>query len=55
MKGSIRFIAGLLVVMGAVGGIEVATDAQLIPLVAFAMAGLMVMASGTKAMKAQMA
>lgn len=51
MKGSIRFIGGLLVVMGAVGGIEFATDAQLIPLVATAMAGLLVMNSGTKAMK----
>ena len=51
----IRFGLGFLIVFGSVGGIDNASDAQLIPLIGFAIAGLAVMASGTKAMKAQMA
>jgi hypothetical protein len=51
MRGSIRTIVGLLVVMGAVGGIDNATDAQLLPLVVIAAIGLYSMYSGTKAMK----
>lgn len=51
MKGSIRTIVGLLVVFGAVGGIEQSTDAQLLGGVALAIAGLLVMASGVQALK----
>ena len=51
MRGSIRGVVGLLVVFGAVGGIDNATDAQLIPLCLIAAAGLALMASGVKAMK----
>lgn len=49
MKGSIRFIGGLLLVFGAAGGIDNATDAQLLPLVALASLGLFLIYSGTKA------
>ena len=51
MRGSIRAIVGLVVVMGAVGGIDTATDAQLIGCVAIAIAGLALMASGVSAMR----
>lgn len=51
MKGSIRVFVGLLLTMGAVGGIDNATDAQLLPLIAIAAIGLYSMYSGTKAMK----
>lgn len=51
MKGSIRILTGLLIVFGAVGGIDNATDGQLIPLVLLALAGLGVMASGLNASK----
>ena len=51
MKGSIRTIAGLLVVFGVAGAIDTATDAQLITLIGIAIAGLALMASGTSAMK----
>ncbi len=49
MKGSIRIIVGLLLVMGAAGGIDNATDAQLLPLLGLAALGLFSMYSGTKA------
>ena len=49
MKGSIRAIVGLLVVMGVAGGLDNATDAQLIPLTLIAVVGLFVMASGVRA------
>lgn len=51
MKGSIRTIGGLLVVFGVAGGIDTATNGQLVTLVGLAIAGLALMASGTKAMK----
>lgn len=51
MKGSIRTIAGLIVVIGAAGGLDNATDAQLFPIIAIALAGLAVMYSGVQAMK----
>lgn len=50
MKGSIRAIVGLLVVLGASGGLDTATDAQLPIIVAVAISGLLVMASGVSAM-----
>lgn len=51
MRGSIRVIVGLLLAMGAVGGMDHATDAQLLPLLAIAALGLFSMYSGTKAMQ----
>ena len=51
MKGSIRAIVGLLIVFGAAGGLDTATDAQLLPVVAVACVGLFVMLSGVKAME----
>jgi hypothetical protein len=50
MKGSIRVFAGLLLTLGVVGGIDMATDAQLIPLLMLAGIGLGIMASGVKAL-----
>ena len=51
MKGSIRVFVGLLLTMGAVGGLDAATDAHLLPLIAIAALGLYSMDSGTKAME----
>lgn len=42
----IRAILGFLMVFGSVGGMDNATDAQLIPLVLVAIAGLAIMAAG---------
>ena len=42
----IRFAVGFLIVFGAAGGIDNATDAQLVPLVLTAMVGLAIMAAG---------
>lgn len=50
MRGSIRTFIGLIVVFGAVGGIDNATDAQLPVVLLFAVAGLAVMYSGVRAM-----
>ena len=50
MRGSIRAIMGLLVVFGVAGGIDTATDGQLLTLIVFAAAGLGLMASGVSAM-----
>ena len=49
MKGSIRLIVGILVVFGAVGGIDAGND--LLPCVALAVLGLFVMSSGVRAME----
>lgn len=51
MKGSIRFFVGLVMTMGVVGGIDNATDAQLIPLVIMAGVSLGIMYSGVRAIK----
>lgn len=52
MKGSIRFLGGLLVVFGAVGGIENSlTDTELLTSTALALVGLIVMAFGVIAME----
>lgn len=51
MKGSIRAVVGFLVVYGVVGGMETATDLELIPLMLVAAVGLVVMASGVKAIQ----
>lgn len=50
MKGTIRCILGLIVVMGAAGGLDTATDAQLLSCVGIAVAGLALMYSGVSAM-----
>jgi hypothetical protein len=52
MRGSIRALFGLLLVIGAAGGIDTATDAQLLSCIAVAIAGLGIMASGVSAMNA---
>lgn len=52
MKGSIRFIVGLLIAFGAVGYIENSMDnAALLAGILVAAAGLGIMAAGTSAMK----
>ena len=51
MRGFIRIFVGLIVVMGAAGGIDNATDGQLWQLVAIAMLGLASMYSGVVASK----
>lgn len=54
MKGTIRFVVGFFLVFGAVGGIEQSmTDAGLYGGIALAVAGLVVMASGAKALKSR--
>jgi hypothetical protein len=50
MTGSIRVFVGLLVVLGSVGGIDTATDSQLLILIPIALVGLAIMASGVRAM-----
>jgi hypothetical protein len=51
MPGSIRFIVGLLLTWGAVGGIDSATGMTLVLLVAVAVAGLVLMYSGARALQ----
>lgn len=51
MKGSIRMFVGLVVTMAACGGLDNATDAQLLPIVAIAAIGLATMAAGVSASK----
>ena len=50
MRGSIRAIVGLLVVFGAAGALDNATNEQLLSIVLVAAAGLGFMASGVSAM-----
>ena len=47
----IRFIVGLFVVFGAVGGMDNATDGDLLPLLGLAVVGLALMYFGTEKMK----
>jgi hypothetical protein len=50
MRGSIRTFVGLFVLMGVAGGLDTATDAQLLPLVVIgALAGALAY-SGVRAM-----
>jgi hypothetical protein len=44
----IRVIVGLLIVFGAVGGMDNATDGELLPLLAIAAVGLTSMYYGTR-------
>ena len=48
----IRFIAGLIIVMGSVGGIENAPDANILQLLGITAVGLALMYFGTEKMKA---
>ena len=50
MKGTIRCILGLLVLFGVAGGIDTATDGQLITLGVIGLAGMVMMFSGVTAM-----
>ena len=50
MRGSIRAIVGLLVLFGVAGGLDNATDAQLLPLVVIGLVGAVIMYSGVTAM-----
>ena len=52
MRGSIRMFVGLVMTMGAAGGLDNATNAQLLPCIAIAIAGLAMMASGVSASRA---
>ncbi len=51
MTGSIRAFVGLVITLAAAGGLDTATDAQLLSCVAIACVGLAVMASGVSAMR----
>ena len=50
MRGSIRAILGLIITMGAVGGLD-NPETPLLAGVAIAAVGLLIMASGVSAMK----
>jgi hypothetical protein len=50
MRGSIRAFVGFLMVFGAVGGMDT-PDAALVTLVAIAVLGLAILASGVSAMR----
>ena len=47
----IRFIVGLFVVFASVGGMDNATDGELLPLLGLAIAGLALMYFGSEKMK----
>jgi hypothetical protein len=51
MPGTIRVIVGLLAAMACVGGMDTATDSQLLVLVLVAGLALLTMYSGVKAMQ----
>jgi hypothetical protein len=53
MRGSIRAITGLLITLGAAGGIDNAADDQLLLVTSVAVLGLLLMYSGVRAMKGQ--
>ena len=47
----IRFIVGLIVVFGAVGSMDAATDGELLPLLGIALIGIVLMHFGSEKMK----
>ena len=51
MRGTIRALIGFLLVFGSAGGIDNATDSELLLLAGIAAMGMMLMFSGVKAMK----
>jgi len=50
MRGSIRTFVGLITLMGVAGGLDTATDAQLLPLVVIAGLAIALAYSGVTAM-----
>ena len=50
MQGSIRIVVGMLILFGVAGGIDVASDVDLVFLGVFAVIGGLFMASGVKAL-----
>ena len=50
MRGSIRAILGLIIVLGTAGGIDNATDSQLPVALLLAIGGCLLMYSGVRAM-----
>lgn len=50
MKGSIRFFLGLIIVFGAVGGMDANPEASLLALLGLSVAGLGLMYSGARAL-----
>ena len=50
MRGSIRTFVGFFVLFGVAGGLDTATDAQLLPLVVIGALALALMYSGVTAM-----
>jgi hypothetical protein len=50
MKGSIRVMLGLLIVFGVTGGIDNATEEQLLALIPLAFVGFALMLTGVNAM-----
>jgi len=53
MKGSIRAITGLIITLGAAGGLDSASDNQLLLVTSVALLGCLLMLSGVSAMKGQ--
>ena len=51
MPGTIRVVVGLLLALGAVGGMDTATDAELLAQCVISAIGLLVMYSGVRAMR----
>jgi hypothetical protein len=51
MPGTIRVVVGLLVTMACVGGMDAATDSQLLVLVVVAGLAMFTMYSGVRAMQ----
>ena len=50
MRGSLRTFVGLITLLGVAGGLDTATDAQLLPLVVIAGLAIALMYSGVTAM-----
>jgi hypothetical protein len=53
MKGSIRFFLGLIVVTGAIGTLDIDPDASLVTSLIISLIGLIIMYSGTVALKGE--
>jgi hypothetical protein len=51
MSGSIRALVGFLMVFGSAGGVDTATDSELLLIAGIVSAGFMLMVSGINAMK----
>lgn len=51
MRGSIRTFLGLVLVLGAAGGLDTASDSELVYCVLVAFVGVVMMATGVSAMK----